>query len=82
MLQPQFTVRVVETACVVAFASVPTPVIVIVYAPTVVTETAELLAESPAESLAATVKLYVVAGVSPVTLKVVEFGVPMDVPFS
>jgi hypothetical protein len=28
--QSQFTVRVVETVCVVAFASVPTPVIVIV----------------------------------------------------
>jgi len=84
----QFTVRVVVAVCVVAFASVPTPVIVMLYVPAgvppelVVTEIAELCAEFPAESPAATVKLYVVAAVKPVTLKVVEVGVPMDFPFS
>jgi hypothetical protein len=47
----------------------------------VVTLAAELCAESPNESLAATVKLYVVPGDKPVTAKLVFAVVPIDVPF-
>ena len=46
----------------------------------VVTDTGELWAEAPAESVAATVKLQVVEGVKPVTLKVVLDAVPKAVP--
>jgi hypothetical protein len=48
----------------------------------VLTLTAELCAESPNASLAATVKLYVVPGDKPVTAKLVLGVVPIDVPFS
>ncbi len=47
----------------------------------VATLTAELCAEAPNESLAATVKLYVVPGDKPVTAKLVFVVVPIDVPF-
>jgi len=47
----------------------------------VVTGMAELCAESPNESLAATVKLYSVPGDNPVTEKLAFVVVPIDVPF-
>ena len=47
----------------------------------VLTLTAELCAEAPNASLAATVKLYVVPGDKPVTAKLVFDVVPIDVPF-
>jgi hypothetical protein len=47
----------------------------------VVTLTAELCAEVPNESVAATVKLYLVPGDKPVTPKLVFVVVPIDVPF-
>ena len=68
-------------------APVAVPETVIVYVPagvapeSVVTDAAELWAERPAESEAATVKLYVVAGAKPVTLKVVVVAVPIETPF-
>ncbi len=48
----------------------------------VVTLIAELCAEVPAASLAATVNEYGVEGVKPVTAKVGPVGVPIEVPFS
>jgi hypothetical protein len=47
----------------------------------VVTLKAELWAEAPAASVAATVKLYVVPAVKPVTAKLGVAEVPMEVPF-
>ena len=46
----------------------------------VVTGTAELFADAPNESLAATVKLYVLPGDKPVTAKLVFVVVPIEVP--
>lgn len=46
-----------------------------------VTLRAELWAEAPAASVAATVNMYVVPAVSPVTLKLGVVEVPMEVPF-
>jgi hypothetical protein len=48
----------------------------------VVTLIAELCADAPAESLAATEKLYCVPAVSPVTLNVVFAVVAIGLPFS
>jgi hypothetical protein len=47
----------------------------------VVTGTAELCAETPNASVAATVKLYAVPGDRPVTAKLVLGVVPIDLPF-
>jgi hypothetical protein len=48
----------------------------------VVTLIAELCAEAPAESVAATEKLYWVDAVKPVTLYVALVAVAIEVPFS
>jgi hypothetical protein len=71
--------------CVTPFTSLPVIVMVYVFDGVpferVVTLIAELCADAPAESLAATEKLYCVAAVKPVTLYVGFVVVAIEVPF-
>ena len=81
------TVSVTCVEFVVVLGSVPVPMMVMVYCPAgvpadcVVTCKGELCTDVPALSVAATVKLYVVEGNRPVTLKLVVVLVPIEVPF-